>query len=196
MIKVLLLDADGVLLNGEMFSRLLERDYGITNEQVQPFFRGIFTEATVGKADLKEIIQPYLKEWKWKGTVDDFLQYWFRAEHKIDEQLVEYAQKLRVRGIRCYIATNQEKYRAQYILEEIGFSSKFDGLFVSYELGTQKPLPDYYEKVYEKLQPISKSEILFWDDSLSHVEAAKEFGIKAELYKNFKDFEEKMKRYV
>jgi len=62
MIKAILFDADGVLINGEMFSNVLDRDYGIPSDKTLPFFSGIFREAVSGKADLKEIITPHLKE--------------------------------------------------------------------------------------------------------------------------------------
>ncbi|GHO85444.1 hypothetical protein KSZ_34500 [Dictyobacter formicarum] len=38
MIQVLLLDVDGVLVQGEAFSKHLERDYGISPAITAPFF--------------------------------------------------------------------------------------------------------------------------------------------------------------
>jgi beta-phosphoglucomutase-like phosphatase (HAD superfamily) len=40
MIKVVLFDADGVLINTELFSVHLARDYGISMETTLPFFTG------------------------------------------------------------------------------------------------------------------------------------------------------------
>jgi putative hydrolase of the HAD superfamily len=190
-IKAMLFDVDGVLLNGR-----LEKDYGISEEIVQPFFLGPFPAALSGEADLKEIISPYLKQWGWQGNVDEFLDYWFQAEHIIDEALVEYIQRLRAQGIKCYLATNQERYRTTYILEKIGFKDFFDGIFVSNELGVRKPDVSFFAKAYEVLLPVEKEAVLFWDDLVENIEAAQSFGIAAETYTDFQDFKQKMKTYV
>src|SRR5260221_12594154 len=99
MIKAILFDADGVLINGEMFSSVLEREYGISTKITTPFYAGPFQACLTGKADLKKIIKPYLKKWGWQKSVDEFLKTWFRAEHTIDKDLVDYIQELRKKDI-------------------------------------------------------------------------------------------------
>lgn len=196
MIKVILFDVDGVLVNGEMFSLELERKYGITYESTQPFFKGVFQECLIGAKDLKREIEPYLKQWGWPKSVQTFLDEWFAHEHNTNEELIAYIQALRVRGIRCMVATNQEKYRADYILHNMGFKDKFDQVYASAHLGSRKPEQHFFQKLVNDLGSIAKEELLFWDDSPGHIAAAKAFGIRAELYSTFEAFQEKMKQYV
>ncbi len=196
MIKIVLFDVDGVLLNGEMFGAQLERDYGISNDVLQPFFKGPFPDAIVGQADMKQLLKPYLETWGWKGGVEDFVDYWFKAEHVIDQPLIDYIETLSASGIGCYLATNQEKYRTAYILEKMGFEHIFDGQFVSSEMGVKKPDPAFFERVVQELQPHDAEEILFWDDRLENVEAARASGINAEVYTTFAAFEEQMKELL
>ena len=71
------------------FSVQYAKEFGISNDMMLPFFQGIFQEAVVGKADLKELLIPVIEKWRWKGTVEELLEWWFKAEHYVDERVVE-----------------------------------------------------------------------------------------------------------
>jgi putative hydrolase of the HAD superfamily len=136
----------------------------------------------VGEADLKEVLPPYLARWKWPHTLDDFLVCWFEAESEIDQSLAEFIQAQRDAGIPCYLATNQEKYRARYMRTHMGLDTLFDRIFASAHLGVCKPQPAFYAAVTQAIG-VAPEQIMFWDDTPAHVEAARAFGWQAELYK-------------
>lgn len=196
MLKAMLFDVDGVLVNGEPFSQQLARDHGITQEMTAAFFRGPFSECLVGKADLKEEIASYLPQWGWQKSVNQFLADWFAYETRIDEALLSAIQQLRQHGLACYLATNQEGYRAAYILNEMGFAGKFDGMFSSASLGYMKHAPAFFMSVLDALPGIQAQEILFWDDSPGNVATARAVGMQAELYTNFLGYQKQMSHYL
>lgn len=196
MIKAILFDVDGVLAIGEPFSVLLEQELGITKELTAPFFQGHFLESLIGNVDLKEVLADYLRLWGWQGTIEDFLSRWFIYEHVLNEPLIDAIQQWRRQGIGCYIATNQEKYRTQYILNEMGFAGKFDAMFSSAYIGYMKHDSLFFEHVVRVLNGIKAEEILFWDDSPGNIAVAKKAGLHGEIYKSFADFEEKMHSYL
>jgi putative hydrolase of the HAD superfamily len=195
-IKVILFDVDGVLSIGEPFSQRLARDYGITREMTSAFFQGRFSECLIGKADLKEELARCIHEWGWRDSVDEFVDYWFRCEHNINEPLVQAIQQLRRQGIRCYIATNQEKYRTAYILDQMGFADQFDGIFSSAHVGCLKHDAAFFMYVLQQLHDVEAHNILFWDDNPGNVATARAVGIQAELYCDLDDFEQKISRYI
>ena len=182
MIKVVIFDADGVLIHQGRFSKSLDEEYGITIETTASFFKGPFQDCLVGKKDLREAIAPYLDSWGWDKGVDVLLDYWFTIEHAINEDLISYIQELRSKGILCFLATNNEKYRFQYMLEKMGFSESFDRTYSSAHLGEKKPNQEFFAKIYNDLENIQKEEIFFTDDDLENIQGAKDFGIKAEIY--------------
>lgn len=80
---------------------------------------------------------------------------------------------------RCYIGIfsnltvlDKERLDKQLNLEN------FDYVFLSFEMGCQKPNLEIFEKIQEQLS-FSKSDILLIDDSKDNVNAAKEFGWNA-----------------
>lgn len=196
MIKVIIFDADGVLINAEYAAVHLEREFGITQVQTNEFFKGVFYDCIVGKKDLKVELEPYLKKWGWKKSLNDFLDYWHTKEHVIDQPLIDYIQELREKGFLCCLATNQNRYRFAYMLKEMGFGEAFDRVYASDFLGHRKPDREFYAKILEDLEGIEKEEVLFWDDRLENVEAARQFGIQSELYTSFDEFENKMLKLV
>lgn len=187
MITALIFDADGVLINGERFSNILARDFHTDKAKEKEFFATTFQDCLIGRADLKESIAPYLPSFGWTGTADEFLDYWFRAEHRLNEELVQYIGKLREAGIPVVLATNQEKYRSQYMLEHMGFDAVFDKIYSSAHLGLKKPTAEFFARVVEDMN-VNKAEILFWDDDQRNIAGATEYGLQAEFYTGYDAF--------
>jgi len=177
------------------FSKYLREEHGVSPEMTQSFFRGIFNDCLVGKANLSEVLPTYLQDWKWKGSVDEFIATWLERDHVVDLRLISEIQRLRQSGIICCLATSQERNRAEYMKTKMGFEDAFDYLFFSYEVGWQKPDRAYYQHI-EKMLALEKDSILFWDDLEKNVRAAREFGWNAEVYTEFGEFEKTMKKYL
>ncbi|MEK7574668.1 MAG: HAD-IA family hydrolase [Patescibacteria group bacterium] len=187
MIRAVIFDADGMVVKGVRFSDRLARDYGIPTEKTADFFKNVFPDTVLGKTDLKEVLLPYMKEWGWKGTLDELLHFWFAGEHSLDERFVEPIKKLKHNGVRCYLATNQEKYRLEYFAKDLGLAKLFDGIISSNIVGFKKPQREYFEYIL-KVTGCGPEEILFWDDRPVNIEQAFEFGFHAHLYENFEKF--------
>ncbi len=190
--KCILFDADGVVVNAEMFSVQYQQKFGVEASEMLPFFKGEFQDCLTRKADLAEIVKPWLAKWKWDGSVEEFLQFWFRSEHKVDERVVATIEDLRSRGIKCYLATNQEKYRTKYMKEQMGFEQLFDKVYSSAEIGHRKPTPEFFEFILAEIKSqhgIEPEEVMFFDDSAENIAAAKSLNIDAHLYKSFEEFE-------
>lgn len=187
MVTTLIFDADGVLINGEAFADVLARDFAIDAAKEKEFFSTKFQDCLVGKADLKESIAPYLPSFGWRGTADEFLDYWFKAEHSIDEPLMDYVQQLRAAGVTAVLATNQEEYRTKYMLEHMGFKNAFDKIYSSAHVGVKKPAVEFYQHIVDDLKA-NKHNVLFWDNDQRNVQGATDYGIKAELYTTYDSF--------
>ncbi len=185
--KIYLFDTDGVLVHSEMWSVEYSRRMWLSPNTMKPFFSGIFQECIIGKADLQEVIVPYLKEWKWKWNPDKYLHAWFDFENKPDKLLIEKIQKLRKNWAKCYVATNQENYRLAYLRKNMAFETFFDGVFCSAEIGYKKPQKEFYTHIVSTLD-VEPDNIVYFDDDEKNILSSKELGIKWIIYQNISDY--------
>lgn len=182
----ILFDTDWVLVHAEPWSIRFAREYGVSAD-MQVFFRWIFQDCIIWKADLMEVLPPYLNEWWWKGTVEEYLKNWFESENLPDNILIEYIQKLRKEWVRCYVATNQEKYRLTYLRNEMKFDEYFDWVFCSAEMCLKKPQKEYFQYILNVLN-IPSDEVIYFDDSLENIEIASSLWIQGIHYQGISDF--------
>lgn len=179
--KVILFDLDGVLtLPEEAFSSIYTKSQGYDIKPFTHFFENEWVGFVTGKSDLKEHITNNPDLWKWDGTPDELLNFWFTAEDVKNDQLLETVRVARKSGIKCYIATEQEKYRTNYI-KEVMFKNEFDGVFSTAEIGYKKNNRKFYEAIIKMLN-VPPADILFFDDSQSKIDVALEAGLDARLY--------------
>jgi len=195
MIKVILFDCDGpIIKRTKYFSQRLKEKQGIVadSQDEQSFFNNEFLLCEKGHADLKEEMDKRLKIWGWTGTVEELMDFWFSGEAEVDLEMSAYIKELRSKGIKTYLSTNNEKYRVDYLWDVVGLKNVLDGKLPSCELGHLKPETKFWEQAYKRLSNISKDEVLVLDDAQSAIDSAKEFGFKAEFYKNFESFKKVM----
>lgn len=197
MTKAILFDLDGVVItsNGKRFSERLSEKLSISIETISEFFASDFRECSFGRADLKEKIAPYLVKWGYDGSVDDLLKFWFENEGTPNKEVLEIVTNLRLKGIKCFVATRQEKYRKEYLLNSVGLKEKFDGIFCTCDIGYDKSEKGYWDYVFKELN-LKPEEIMFFCDSKKNIDTAKSFGICAYFYEDVDFLKEKTKELI
>lgn len=186
MMKVLLLDIDGVLLQpGDLFSRFYAKQHGLDPSSFDEFFQGDFRQALKGDADLKAIITKRKDIWKWDKDIDDLIKVWFETETILNKKILSYIDNFNREDFLICVASNQEKLRGEY-LREVVFPGRFDEYYISAEMGVLKPRSEFFQYIMYHLTAkygyINASEIIYFDDSKENVESAKKLGINAHLY--------------
>ena len=166
---------------------------GLTSQKMGVFFLNEFQLCLVGKADFKEELAKYLDQWNWQKSAEELISFWFEHESSVEKRILKNIEDLRSKGIKCYLNTNNEKYRVQYVLNILDLNKYFDGSFSSAELGYLKPQQEFWSKIYEQIGKPNKNEILVWDDDKENVESAQKFGFNSMLYSNFEEYEKYIK---
>jgi putative hydrolase of the HAD superfamily len=193
MSKVFLFDLDGVVIRPRhcYFSEKYSEDYKIPLEKIMPFFKTEFKLALTGKVDLKEILPKYLRDWEWKKSLNEFLAYWFESEKEIDTNVLEAIRKIRKRGIKCYLVSQNERNRKDYVLDSLGLKKEFDGSIFTCDVGLEKSDSKFFEKVI-KIIGVKSKDAVFWESDSKYTEVAKSVGIDAKVYSSFKDFKKQV----
>jgi putative hydrolase of the HAD superfamily len=194
--KAVLFDADGMTIVSQKFSDRMQAEQGISWEKMRSFFQGPFQQCKLGKADLKEELAKVVGEWGWTGSVESLMDYWLKTGSELNMSTIDLVGELTVQGIKCYLATNQEKYRAEYLRSELGLGNVFDGLFVSAELGHTKDDPAFFEKALARIgeegDDVAREEVLFVDHEEKNLAAAASVGLSTHAYHDFDTFREQV----
>lgn len=197
--KVIIYDNDGMVTHGGRFSEQYSREFAVDVAVMAPFFEGPLKQCQMGKADLKEELKKVIEIWQWKGTVDELMRYWFSIGDLVHEEIYASVTKLKQQGLVVCLATNNEKYRMQYLSNKLSYDKVFDELFTSAELGAFKQSAEGVEKIFQTLKEkygiTDKAEILYWDDREKNVAGLNNMGFNARLYTEYDSFKNVMSKY-
>ena len=190
--RVALFDVDGVLiLPPKLFSDVYCEKYGVDLEGLLPFYGSKeFKDSSVGKLDLKEAIKIHNDKWHWRGDPADLINEWLQVENYPNLELLKIVDDLRKSGIKTYVVTQQEKYRAAF-LKDVVFKDRFDGFFMSCEMGLHKDSEEFWQKVLKTLEgevkDLELSDVIYFDDKQKFVDLAASKGVRSCLYTKLDD---------
>lgn len=198
-IKYLLSDLDGVIRH---FSS--ERDQEI--ERRCGFSQGILLGTAFEKDRLTRAITGKITDEVWRSEITTALTKLYSSElaaqavadwsafpGKVDFHYLDYLKKKFV-GVPVAVLTNGTS-RLHQDLKTLGIQDGFFKIFNSAEIGFCKPERRVFDHVVEVLG-CKPSEIFFIDDSLSHVNTAKEVGLITHHYRSLEEFKKSLEQGV
>lgn len=138
---------------------------------------------SLGKSDIADVLAPILSDLGYRGTVEDFLSYWFEHDAYVDDALLDLVAELRnEQGYQCYLATNQEHRRASHLWNELGLKSHFDRMYYSAKVGYSKKSTEFYRTVEADFTFVEPP--IYFDDRELFVQIASTAGWDARLYES------------
>ena len=201
MIKTILLDVDNTLIDfnksAEWSIRKCFEEYGLEfTDAVLPTFHMINDELW-RKIEQGTITKPQLHKIRWQTVFDTlgieedgeefekkFVEYVPQAGIPVEgaKDLLEY---LSSKYLICF-ASNSSKGQQDIKLTKADMMKYVKHLFISDEIGVAKPAKEFFEACMEKLNGISKEEVILIGDSLTaDIAGGVNFGIKT-IWFNFK----------
>lgn len=191
-IKYLLSDLDGVIrMYPPERARAIEQKHGLPD--------GAIFSSAFEKTLLSQAVCGHITDEAWRSEIAKSLSKicgekiataatheWSDFSGVVDHRYLGHVES-NFSGVPVAILTNGTS-RLKGDLTKLGIENRFFRIFNSAEIGVCKPDRQIYQHVITSLG-CKSSEILFIDDSISHVEAAHEFGMATYHYRSFEDFQ-------
>lgn len=112
----------------------------------------------------------------------------------VDKRMVDIINKSKTRYITVLFSNQIEDWIEQ-VIKENKLKNSFHFLINSYIVGARKPDEAIFKEALKKTSSKPK-EVLFIDDSLENIEAAKKMGINAIHFNSFEQFLVEFKTYI
>lgn len=185
-IKVILFDMGGVLIKTtDRQSRTkLASQFNMAYEQMDELVYGTESakKATLGEISETEHFQFVLDKLGVSEYGIERFQQEFWGGDTLDEELTKFITENK-NQYRFGMLSNAMSNIRNWLNEKHGFLHLFDITFFSAELGMAKPDPKFYLAILNEFK-VNPNEVIFVDDFIENIEAAKELGIHAIHYKS------------
>lgn len=181
MIKAVLFDMDGVLVDSEEFiceaaiAMFKEKGIEVKPEDFIPFV-GTGENRYIGGVAEKYSVTGDIEVMK--ARTYEIYESITRGRLQPLEGVVEFIAKCRQCGLKLAVATSADKIKMEINLREIGLSvDTFDTTVNGLEVERKKPFPDIFIIAAQKLG-FNPTECLVVEDAINGIEAAKAAGAK------------------
>lgn len=200
MIKVILWDIDGTLLDfgaaeryavrkcfdsfgfGECTDEMLARYSAINKRYWEMLERGEVTKEQVFHGRYEEFLRG---EHLPTGRIGELnREYQVYLSEKIFFQDYGYEIIWDLKGkVRQYVVTNGSRFTQTRKMRLAGYDKLFDGVFISDEVGAEKPNIAFFDSVWEQIGTYEKAEVMIVGDSLtSDMQGGNNAGIRCCWY--------------
>lgn len=195
-IKVILWDMDGTLLSFKKAERAAiqscfsELSMGVcSDEMIEHYSKindGYWRRLERGELTRKQVLLGRFREFFGFYGLDTGQVEAFNARYQLrlgdfiffNEGALETVRNLKGR-VPQYVVTNGTKIAQERKLEKSGLNPFLDGVFISEDVGVEKPMYGFFQAVFGQIRDYKKEEILIVGDSLtSDMQGGANAGIK------------------
>lgn len=200
MIEALILDLGGVVASNA--PRLFLREFAVKNnltiESVVPAFKKGFPDWILGKMSEEEFWKGFLSELNLPVREDAFVKECgeqLRLFSVMNQDLLLFMEDLEGVNVKVGLASNCPKELGEYIEEKYELGKLFEAVLFSGAEKMGKPDKKFFEKAAKDLG-VTVDKSVYVDDKEKNVEAAKEAGMEAILFKDVPKLVEELESYI
>ena len=186
MIKNIVFDMGNVIIRFDR-DAFIDR-FGVSEEERRILLREIFLSpewvmmdrGTLTDEQAADILCPRVPE-HLQDIARKLIGFWDRPILEVEgiEPLIE---ELTGKGYGIYLLSNASCRQPDY-WQRVPAARFFDGTLISYSVKLIKPMPEIYEKFFEKFS-LKREECFFIDDSPANIEASLYVGMPGAVFHN------------
>ncbi|MBR6839554.1 MAG: HAD family phosphatase [Oscillospiraceae bacterium] len=186
MIKNIVFDMGNVIIRFDR-DAFIDR-FGVSEEERRILLREIFLSpewvmmdrGTLTDEQAADILCPRVPE-HLQDIARKLIGFWDRPILEVEgiEPLIE---ELKGKGYGIYLLSNASCRQPDY-WQRVPAARFFDGTLISYSVKLIKPMPEIYEKFFEKFS-LKREECFFIDDSPANIEASLYVGMPGAVFHN------------
>jgi HAD superfamily hydrolase (TIGR01509 family) len=132
-----------------------------------------------GKLSPRQTYEAFRKHSGYAGDFPAFKKLW-SEQFTLNRPAAAALAKL-AKAMPVYLLSNTNALHYEHFEKRYAFPGQVKGAVLSYQVGACKPEPAIYAAAV-KMAGVKASECFFMDDLPANVEAARAFGMKAEVY--------------
>ncbi len=186
MVKTIIFDMDGVLINSEPISRKVEKKL---YDKYNIPYNEVLVESLVGKR-----IENY-----WESIFDYYgiepiavhriakehesMYLALKEEVKLMNNVKNWLEKFKLAGYKIYIASSSHTEIIEKMIKKFNIGKYIDGYVGGNLVKKGKPNPDIFEKALE-ISGMKANECIVFEDSANGIQAATAAGIKCIGFNN------------
>ncbi|MBS1271243.1 MAG: D-ribitol-5-phosphate phosphatase [Candidatus Marinimicrobia bacterium] len=197
---VLLTDLGNVLVSVDRNRALeiLEQQLQVSRTKLSPYFEDahpLHRKLEVGAIDPPDFLRQMSADLELREPIElHEVRTIYGASFSRMEETIQVIDAFRPE-IRVIILSNTNAIDIPYIEEQFGLISWADDALLSYQVGLRKPNPEIFKYAQSEYQ-LDPESTLFIDDKSENITAAREVGLRAEIYQTAEQVRELLKNFL
>lgn len=168
--------------------------FGVTMDRLDLAFWSTFPDYTLGKYSEEKFWEKFLHIARVENPDINQAENFWRKNQKENENMLSLLRRLK-RKYRLGVLSTIPREWLEFKRKKFNLDSYFDTIISSGEYGIEKPNPEIYKIVIEKMK-LKPREMLFIDDKESNLAPAQKLGMAVVLFRGQKDLEAKLKEML
>ena len=195
-IKAVVFDNGGVLISGARFvSENMCKVFNIPMERLSEILKKTLPEFQKGKIS-HESFWKIFSEVSGLNLPSNYLDLWtidFHKEAHVDDEMIELIKELKRKNMPIIMHSNTIPPHSDFMWR-VGVFKEFDVVFNSCDMNERKPDPEFYDKLFSKLN-CKPEELIYIEDNQEFMEYQRKIGLNLISFKSVKQLKLELKKY-